>query len=213
MDLATNSSVQVDASQPMGLLITNGEFTAFRQPNGIGHGFVDPSVGPPEPAQVRINDQNTGAVKFVNSAFWGPTNSIAVVGGTGTTTFDSCGFVQWDLVYRNSTPAIVQNSGSLLLNGNEFQSPGVQLHIGPAAHKTIVSSNIGVGALNITGSKAKAVIANNAFDSGGDSSGDYGGGQQQLRERLLSLDALLDEGVISQVEHGAARRSALGIIG
>ena len=135
------------------------------------------------------------------------------VQSTGTTTFDSCGFVQWDLVYRNSTPAIVQNSGSLLLNGNEFQSPGVQLHIGPAAHKTIVSSNIGVGALNITGSKAKAVIVNNAFDSGGDSSGDYGGGQQQLRERLLSLDALLDEGVISQVEHGAARRSALGIIG
>jgi hypothetical protein len=30
--------------------------------------------------QVRINENNTGAVKFVNSAFWGPTNSIAVVG-------------------------------------------------------------------------------------------------------------------------------------
>ena len=53
MDLATNSSVQVDASQPMGLLITNGEFTAFRDPKGIGKQFVDPSVGPPDPAQVR----------------------------------------------------------------------------------------------------------------------------------------------------------------
>ena len=52
MDLATNSSVQVDASQPMGLLITNGEFTAFRDPKGIGKQFVDPSVGPPDPAQV-----------------------------------------------------------------------------------------------------------------------------------------------------------------
>jgi hypothetical protein len=28
----------------MGLLITNGEFTAFRDPKGIGHPFVDPSV-------------------------------------------------------------------------------------------------------------------------------------------------------------------------
>ena len=52
MDLATNSSVQVDASQPMGLLITNGEFTAFRDPTGIGKAFVDPTVGPPDPAQV-----------------------------------------------------------------------------------------------------------------------------------------------------------------
>ena len=136
--------------------------------------------------------------------------------GQGTTTFDSCGFVQWDLVHHNATPAIVQKSGNLLLNGNEFQSPGVQLEIGPAAKKTVVSANVGVGQLNITGSKGHAVIANNAFDQASD--GKAGTTQAQrgtpsLRERLLELDSLLEEGLISQVEHEAARRSALGIGG
>jgi hypothetical protein len=99
--------------------------------------------GPPDPAQVVINSNNTGAVKFVNSAFWGPTSSIARVGGSGTTTFDSCGFVSWDFVHKNKTAAIVQHSGNLLLNGNEFQSQGTQLHIGPGALQRPLGSQNG----------------------------------------------------------------------
>lgn len=32
-DMAANASVQVDAADPFGILITNGEFTAFVDPN------------------------------------------------------------------------------------------------------------------------------------------------------------------------------------
>ena len=134
--------------------------------------------------------------------------------GQGTTTFDSCGFVQWDLVHHDATPAIVQNSGSLLLNGNEFQSAGVQLHIGAEAKKTVVSANIGVGPLNITGAKGGAVIANNAFDhaaAGAVDEVDARSEPPSLRARLLELGSLLEERLISQAEYDAARRSALGI--
>ena len=134
--------------------------------------------------------------------------------GKGTTTFDSCGFVQWDLVHHNATPAIVQNGGNLLLNGNEFQSAGVQLHIEPAAKKTVVSANIGVGPLNITGAKGSAVIANNAFDDLNGGAADGTSEKQQspsLRERLLEIDSLLADGLISKAEYDGARRSALGI--
>jgi hypothetical protein len=76
MDLATNASVLVEQSQPMGLLITNGEFTAFCD--------ADKSFCPSEavsPRQVVVKNTNVGAVKFVNSAFWGPADQIAQVDG------------------------------------------------------------------------------------------------------------------------------------
>ena len=143
-----------------------------------------------------------------------PRNVFEICRGKGTTTFDSCGFVQWDFVHHNATPAIVQKSGNLLLNGNEFQSPGVQLHIEAAAKKTVVSANIGVGPLNITGAKGSAVIANNAFDGPNGGAVDENSAQRKsssLRERLLEIDSVFEQGLISKVEHDAARRSALGI--
>ena len=33
VDVAANASVQVDAADPFGILITNGEFTSFVDPN------------------------------------------------------------------------------------------------------------------------------------------------------------------------------------
>ena len=39
---------------------------------------------------------NQGAVKFANSAFWGPASQIAVTGGTGTVSFTQCHFDSWD---------------------------------------------------------------------------------------------------------------------
>mgnify|MGYP003343546314 CR=1 FL=1 len=108
----------------------------------------------------------------------------------------------------------MRESGSLLLNGNEFQSAGVQLHIGPAAKKTVVSANVGVGPLNITGAKGGAVIGNNAFDDANSEAVDKADmqiGSLSLRARLLELGSLLGERLISQGEYDAARRSALGI--
>jgi hypothetical protein len=61
---ACETSVQVDAIQPMGLLITGGEFVAFTGK---------------DPVEVRISDTCKGSVRFVNCAFWGPAMHNAVI--------------------------------------------------------------------------------------------------------------------------------------
>jgi len=63
-DCCTNVSVLVDASQKMGLLITNGEFTAFNNKGSCGPNSK--SV----PVAVKVGKDNTGNVNFVNTAFW-----------------------------------------------------------------------------------------------------------------------------------------------
>jgi hypothetical protein len=173
-DLATNASVQVDQSQPFGVLITNGEFTAFCD-NG---GFAPPSCT--NPSQVIVSKQNKGAVKFVNSAFWGPAASIAEIDGDGTITFSQCHFDSWDNYMmngtrvHNGTAAINQHGGTLIVTQSEFtmsahdDTPHVPAHVwlGPNASKTIVSENIVKGVLKIENKgKGKTVVVNNLDDS------------------------------------------------
>ena len=91
-DLMTNASVQVDQSQPYGILITNGEFTAFCDDS---HSFCAPPGTDRNPVHVVVGPKNEGAVKFVNSAFWGPAAGIASTDGQGTVTFSQCHFDSW----------------------------------------------------------------------------------------------------------------------
>lgn len=176
-DLATNASVQVDQSQPFGILITNGEFTSF----------CDGSFSPPScanPSQVVVGAKNNGAVKFVNSAFWGPTGQIAEVDGKGTVTFSQCHFDSWDNYINvnktrvhNGTAAIRQFGGTLVVAQSEFtmgpdaDKPHKPKHfwLGPDAQKTIISENIVKGQLSVDNQgKGKAIIVNNADDSPSD---------------------------------------------
>ena len=60
------TAVVVEDSAPMGLLITNGEFVSF-------HG--------PDPTMVRVDATNSGSIRFVNCAFWGPCDQIAKLAG------------------------------------------------------------------------------------------------------------------------------------
>ena len=176
-DLATNASVKVDQSQPFGILITNGEFTAFCDVNG----FAPPSCK--SPSQVVVSKNNNGAVKFVNSAFWGPTAQIAKVDGKGTVTFSQCHFDSWDnhianQTYRhNNTAAIQQYGGTMIVTQSEFtMAPGSDgsykpnhFWLGPASDKTIISENIVKGTLSLKNEgKGKLVLANNADDSPSD---------------------------------------------
>lgn len=67
---ASHAAVQVDASQPYGILITNGEFTAFCDAPSFA--FCNGPGNNASPVHVRVGAGNKGAVKFSNSAFWGP---------------------------------------------------------------------------------------------------------------------------------------------
>jgi len=171
MDLATNASVQVDQSQPMGLLITNGEFTAFCDTD---HSFCEGPGSDRNPSQVVVGPANVGAVKFVNSAFWGPTAQIARTDGKGAVTFSQCHFENWDnhldptgtKYLHNGTAAIQQLGGSLVVTDCDFSAGKTQIQIGPFANKSIITNNLVTGILDIENqSKGKVIIANNADDS------------------------------------------------
>ena len=141
-DLSINASVLVDAAQDAGLLITNGEFTAFHTEDWLPNSTVESS-------QVVVGPNNTGPVKFVGSSFWGPSSQIASINGTGTVSFSSCEFVQWDLQAMDGRAAIRVHSGKVILQGNEFRQDKTQLELGSEVEKAVLVGNIMEGKLQV----------------------------------------------------------------
>jgi len=164
-DLMTNASVLVEQSQPMGLLITNGEFTAFCDTD---HAFCGREGT--FPRHVQVEATNHGAVKFVNSAFWGPAGQVAQVDGKGTVTFSQCHFDAWDRHEKNGTyvtmgtPAISQVGGNLIVSNVDFTQGGKNTHLQiENGSKTIFTGNIIEGPMVIQGTASvKHIVANNA---------------------------------------------------
>ena len=125
--------------------------------------------------QVVVGANNKGAVKLVNSAFWGPTAQIAKVDGSGTVTFSQCHFDAWDThhshngtIFHNGTAAIQQLGGTMIVTQSEFTQGGNPTHflVGSNARKTIISENIVEGKLQLhNDGKGKLIVVNNADDS------------------------------------------------
>ncbi len=156
--------MRVQAADPWGILITNGEFTSFS-------GSFGPDIA--DHTQVLITSTNKGAVRFANSAFWGPSNQIASVAGGGSLSFDSCIFNFWDAVGQNRSAIAVTGSADTQVRGCDFQLPpppggGARSHVslGPGAGKAIVTDNLVAGPLVVLNGGAKRlIVANNADDA------------------------------------------------
>ncbi|MDA1190292.1 MAG: hypothetical protein O3A46_01265 [Candidatus Poribacteria bacterium] len=134
------TALQVDQCAPMGLLITNGEFVSF-------HG--------PDPTMVAVSETNTGSVRFVNCAYWGPNNQIAKIAGRGTVGFSDCTFMQWDRG-KEGRHAIQATGGSLIVRGNEFRTNAPQVELGENVQRAVVIGNVITGAERITNRGAKS---------------------------------------------------------
>lgn len=81
---SAQASIQVDQVQPMGLVVTNAEFTAFCTPTfGLNCSLYNP-------IEVVVSATNVGVVRFVNGEFWGPSAAIADIQGSGTVSFSDC---------------------------------------------------------------------------------------------------------------------------
>jgi hypothetical protein len=142
-----HTALVVENCAPMGLLISNGEFVSFKGP---------------DPTMVEVKASNSGSVRFVNSAFWGPCNQIAKIAGKGTIGFSDCTFVEWD---RNNEGrhALQIQSGSVLVRGCEFQRAKPQIELGEKVRRAVISDNLITGKLRITNhSSNKFQISNNA---------------------------------------------------
>ncbi len=131
-----NRAVLVEQSAPYGLLITNGEFTSF-------HGD--------DPTMVEVADTNSGVVRFCNSAFWGPCNQIAKIGGTGTVGFSDCTFVEWGA----DRAAIQARSGSVLIKGCEFRQSKPHIALEANVDRAVIVGNLFAGPSQIRNASNK----------------------------------------------------------
>jgi hypothetical protein len=142
---ACHTSVLVEKSAPMGLLITNGEFVAMEGEN---------------PTMVQVGTGNQGNITFSNCAFWGPCNQNAVIEGTGTVTFADCILMQWDR-NREGRYSIQANGGSVIIRGCNFMTNSPQVFIGENVSRAVVTGNIVRGSVRIENRSGNAVIKDN----------------------------------------------------
>lgn len=141
------TAVVVENCAPFALLISNGEFVSF-------HG--------PDPTMVRVGSNNTGSVRFVNCAFWGPCNQIAKISGRGTVGFTDCSFVQWDRK-KEGLHALQVESGTVLVRGCEFRENKPQIALGEKVTRAIIADNVVRGELRIDNqSKGTVKVNDNA---------------------------------------------------
>jgi hypothetical protein len=123
-----NRAIVVEQAAEFGLLVTNGEFTSF-------HGD--------DPTMIEVSDKNRGVLRVSNSAFWGPCNQIARIGGTGTVGFSDCTFVEWG--HAGDRAAIQAASGTLLVQGCEFRRDLKHISLGSGVDRAIISGNLFTG--------------------------------------------------------------------
>jgi len=113
---------------------------------------------------VRVETNNTGSIRFVNCAFWGPCNQIAKVAGKGTVGFSDCTFMQWDHV-KDGRHALQVASGTVLVRGCEFQENKPQIELGEAVRRAVISDNLFRGKPRIENrSKLTLNLSSNAAD-------------------------------------------------
>lgn len=141
-----NVAVKVEDAAPYGLLITNGEFTSF-------HG--------PSPTEVVVSPQNSGVVRFSNCAFWGPSDRIADIAGTGTVGFSDCTFVQWD-AHDMGLAAIRARGGSLLVRGCEFREDKEHIELAAGVKKAVVRDNLTPKNLRLKATDSSVLSGNRA---------------------------------------------------
>jgi hypothetical protein len=132
---------------PMGVLITNGEFVSF-------HG--------PDPTMIRVGEHHIGSLRFVNCAFWGPSNRNAVIDGHGTVGFSDCTFMQWGAQEDKTLPSIDVLGGSVMIRGCEFKEDKPQIRLGEGVRRAIVSENFFIGEERVeNNAKGQVIIKDN----------------------------------------------------
>jgi hypothetical protein len=143
---AANRCIVVDAIQPMGLLITNGQFVAFTGEN---------------PIEIVINATSSGSVRLENCAFWGPAVQNVVSRGKGYVSLSNCYFSS-GLANHPGKALVEAAGGKLQVQGCTFATPEPSILLGKGLRHAIVTGNNGDKGVRITNQIGEqAIIANN----------------------------------------------------
>lgn len=143
---ASQRCIVVDAIQPMGLLITNGQFVAF---NGA------------DPIEVVVSPTCKGSVRLVNCAFWGPAIQNVVAHGSGFVSLNDCYFSSG--MPKHPGRALVEaDAGRIQIRGCTFATGEPSIHLRPGLQHAIVTENNGGRGVTIRNEIGDhAIIANN----------------------------------------------------
>jgi hypothetical protein len=131
----------VEALQPMGILVTNGQFVAFRGD---------------DPIEVVIQPTCAGSVRLVNCAFWGPAVQNVVSHGRGFLSLTDCYFSSGR--DKDSTKALVEaDGGRLQIRGCSFATAEPSIDLKQGLLHAIIAENNGTNGVilrNEIGDKA-----------------------------------------------------------
>jgi hypothetical protein len=160
---ATDVAVLVDAIQPMGLLITNGEFNSH---------MVKTSI------QIVISKSARGNVRFVNCGFWGPVEHNALLQGDGFTSFSDCYFSNDNEAYQQAS--ILAEAGKIQVQNCTFGGAAAKhegghplaqaetlheppsIHLGSGVRSAIIRGNNGLAGVKIENEIGnRAIISDN----------------------------------------------------
>ena len=143
---AANRCIVVDEIQPMGLLITNGQFVAFNGEN---------------PTEIVINPTCTGSVRLQNCDFWGPAVQNVVSHSKSFVSLSNCYFSSGRP--NNPGKALVEaDGGKLQVQGCSFATAEPSILLGKGLKHAIVTGNNGVKGVTITNQIGdRAILSNN----------------------------------------------------
>ena len=143
---AANRCIVVDHIQPMGLLITNGQFVAFEGDN---------------PVEIVVNNTCEGSVRLQNCAFWGPAIQNVVSHSNSFVSLANCYFSSG----RKNHPGkalIEADNGKIQVQGCSFATEEPSILLGKDLKHAIVTGNNGSKGVRITNQMGqKAIISNN----------------------------------------------------
>ncbi len=142
---ASNRCIVVDQLQPMGLLITNGQFVAFEGEN---------------PIEIVINPTCAGSVRLQNCDFWGPAVQNVVSHSQSFVSLNNCYFSSGRP--NNPGKALVEaDGGRLQVQGCSFATSELPVRLGKGLKHAIITGNNGDGFRVANEIGSKAVIADN----------------------------------------------------
>jgi hypothetical protein len=139
--------VKVDEIQPMGLLISNGQFVCM-------HGDIR--------TEVLVEKTCHGSVRLVNCAFWGPARQCVVSHSRSFVSLSDCFLSSTGRKTNPGTYLVEADGGRLQVRGCSFGSDEPAIALRPGLQHAILAENNGVRGVEIANEiGAKAILANN----------------------------------------------------
>ena len=135
--------IVVDQIQPMGLLITNGQFVAFSGEN---------------PIEIEIASTCTGQIRMVNCAFWGPAMQNVVSHSKSFVSLSDCYFSSAPNAIK---PMVEADGGRLQIRGCSFVGDQPSIALRKGVIFAIVSENLGTQGVEVINEISNLAILNN----------------------------------------------------